>query len=57
MDPNRTKGNPLLLPRLRPELGADLVEAVVTDMERAKKAREAKESAKKKKKPAGGGPG
>jgi hypothetical protein len=50
MDPNRTKGNPLLLPKLGPELGADLVEAVVHDMERAKKAREAKAAKKKTKK-------
>ncbi len=47
MDPNRLKGNPLLIDKLNPELGGKVVKAVADDMERARP--EAEEKAKKKK--------
>lgn len=49
MDPKRLNGNPLMIEKMRPELGGDLVRAVAEDMERAKKAAEAKKKAEKTK--------
>ena len=48
MDPNSIKGNPLVIDKLKPELGGELVKAVADDMERVK--REAEEKKKKDKK-------
>ena len=51
MDPNRLKGNPLIIDKLNPELGAKLVKLVADDMQRAKnEAEEKAEKAKKAKK-------
>jgi hypothetical protein len=52
MDPNRVKGNPLFVDRLRPALGGELVKAVADDMERAKAAADEAARAKDKKKKA-----
>jgi hypothetical protein len=51
MDPNRLKGNPLIIDKLNPELGGKLVKLVADDMKRAKA--EAEEKAKKAKKKRG----
>jgi hypothetical protein len=48
MDPNAQKGNPLIIDKLNPELGAKLVKLVGDDMKRA--AAEAKEKAERAKK-------
>lgn len=53
MDPNRLKGNPLVIDVLEPELGSKVVRAVQDDMLRAKreadaKARRAREAAEDK---------
>lgn len=50
MDPNSMKGNPLLIDKLKPELGADLVKAVADDMARARREAEEKTKRDKKKK-------
>lgn len=53
MDPNRLKGNPLVIDALEPELGSKVVQAIQDDMLRAKreadeKARRAREADEKK---------
>jgi hypothetical protein len=53
MDPNSMKGNPLLIDKLKPELGADLVKAVADDMARAQREAEEKARATKKKRKKG----
>lgn len=50
MDPNALKGNPLVIDKLNPELGAKLVKAVADDMERAKKKAEEEKQSKEKQK-------
>ena len=49
MGTDRLTGKPLLIDKLKPELGGQLVKLVADDMERAAKEREAKKAKKKSK--------
>jgi hypothetical protein len=53
MSTDRVKGDPVLIDKLKPELGGKLVKLVADDMERAAREREAKKAKAKKKKKKG----
>ena len=49
MSIDRLKGKPLLIDKLKPELGGEVVKLVADDMERAVKERAERDAKKKKK--------